>query len=87
MGIVANMDLSGYNRWSVADIGRLVTDAIKHYQDSIPYDDVPKSQAEAREYAVGQVLRLGAGMFNPATVKSMVLWESSVWKPETMEEC
>ena len=87
MKLVEDMDLSGYDRRSVAAVGRLVADSIKHYQDSIPEAEVPNSANGAVDFAVGQVLKLGKGTFNPIVVQAMVVMEGKAWKPGTMLQC
>ena len=84
---VDNMDLTGYDRWSVADIGKLISKAIQHYQDVVNDEDNPHYVVDARDYAFRQAMRLGKGVFNPATIESMVNMERSIWRPGTIAEC
>lgn len=72
------------NRYSVVDIAKLIQDSIIEYQTKNPND---MSQENAEEYAIGQVLRLGRGIFDPNVICSMVNLERSVYNIGTNMRC
>jgi hypothetical protein len=72
------------DRYNIVDIAKTIQDGIKEYQERYPND---LRQESAEKYALGKVMRLGRGIYNPLIIKDMISLERSVYKDSTDMRC
>lgn len=68
------------DRYNIVDIAQEIQASIKEYQLLNPEC---KSQEKAEKYALGRIMRLGCGIFNPSIIDAMIKLERSVYSKDT----
>jgi len=66
------------NRYSITDIAEVIDTAMREYIQANP-DDIHHGYENACEAGLRAAMKLGRGIFNPATIKLMCYMNDSVF--------